>query len=1215
MKYKDLINFEPISEVVRFDRLSDDDYRRSLVRDFVFSQTYEDVTIPAICKNLDYSSGRDTFGLQIVGNYGTGKSHLMSLFSLIAEDASYLPLVSSEKAREAFQPIAGKYKVIRFELGNDQELWDIVRYQIDKSLAEFGVDYSIQADNTMDPYSVKLSKMMGYFEAKYPDKGLMIIIDEMLAYLKGRSASAKLNRDLAVLQALGQSSDHSKFRMVFGVQELIYNAPEFQFAANMLQKVNDRSRQIVITKQDVQYVVQHRLLRKNDTQRDLIRRHLSKFTSFFTDLHAQFDDYVELFPVHPSYFDNFQQIKIGKAQREVLKTLTHKFESLLDEDVPDCEPGLICYDSYWDDLRVSDMQTDPDIRKVTEIMDTVCQKIEDNFTGARARRAVLAKRIASACAIKILQASLDKQNGVTAESLVDDLCYLDATCFDRSLLYEVISSTAAMMVTATQGQYFEKNSNNQEYHLRVEGGVNYEQKIKDFAAQMTDSVKDEHFYTFLVEYLPIEVEQYRREFKIFQHKIDWNSHKMMLDGYIFMGNPAERDTTHPQQHFYIYFMPIFCKEAMQHGDEPDSVYIHMDKVSDEMKELLSLYASAEALMASVDSSQKKFYEQFRKAYAEKLKPVFARDFVACTEVVYRGEVQAISPTLMNGGSKEQIISKIASTLLEEYFCESLPDYPKFQMLSYPLTSENMNTMMRSAKQKIVEPTKPNRDGEAILAGLGLLKDNQLSTEQSIYAQSLRQQMQIKGEGQVLNREEIIYNFFGTIYRSVDFHIDADFEFLVLAAMVAMGEIEIDYSGSNVNAANIRNILDFSHDQYTSFSHIRRPKGLNVAAVKELFLGFLGKDLTSQIDNPEVYSQLVAMEKEVAGRAVSLSARIANGFSYGDIEVISPNEGYQMKQKLTTLASTCDKLQTFVTKAKMRNMQWTAEELRPILATIKEMTDKENILKLVSDLGGRVSYLKQARQYIVNDTLMADIDTSLDKMADILANKDNDSKVAAYKAELDALAGRYADWYLQEYQRFHINELEMDKKNRLMRSDKKEICQQVYNADIITVASAYGDWEGRMSQLTLGSPSVTKNAVLTSPYQGFNPQAFKGKMLPSIAELSDELDKIFTEVNEAMHTLLNDNSLKQNIEVVLNDGERRILERFKDESLTKNNVGLLLEIIGKLHQNITTVKISEKDLKTVFNRPMTPNDMIKAFNAYIKSITSGNDNDSTRIIFK
>ena len=141
MKYKELIQFEPINEVVKFSRLEEEDYRKSLVRNFVFSKDYEKTIIPRICENLDYTqtyrpfqkdlfSGFDTFGLQIVGNYGTGKSHLMSLVSLIAENKDYLPLISNESAKEALGAIAGKYKIIRFELGNDQELWDIICYQI-----------------------------------------------------------------------------------------------------------------------------------------------------------------------------------------------------------------------------------------------------------------------------------------------------------------------------------------------------------------------------------------------------------------------------------------------------------------------------------------------------------------------------------------------------------------------------------------------------------------------------------------------------------------------------------------------------------------------------------------------------------------------------------------------------------------------------------------------------------------------------------------------------------------------------------------------------------------------------------------------------------------------------------------------------------------------------------------------------------------------------
>ena len=305
MKYKDLIQFDPIDEIIKFGQLDNEDYRAKLVKNFVCSNLYETHIIPQICAKLDLNATTETKGIQIVGNYGTGKSHLMSLFSIIAENADYLPLLQSQKAKEWLKTIAGKYMVYRFELGNNQELWDIVCYQIDKALAAWGVDYSISEDTTPATYSEKLQLMMAAFEEVHEGKGFMLVIDEMLCYLKGRSEPSKLNRDLAVLQALGQMSDRTHFRMVFGVQELIYRSPEFQFAKEMLSHVNERYIDLTIQKEDVQFIVQQRLLQKNEHQKAQIRQHLSQFTVMFPHMNNNLDTYVNLFPVHPSYFENF----------------------------------------------------------------------------------------------------------------------------------------------------------------------------------------------------------------------------------------------------------------------------------------------------------------------------------------------------------------------------------------------------------------------------------------------------------------------------------------------------------------------------------------------------------------------------------------------------------------------------------------------------------------------------------------------------------------------------------------------------------------------------------------------------------------------------------------------------------------------------------------------------------------------------------------------
>ena len=89
MKYRDILQFEPITDVIQLDKLGSDDYREDIIKSFVYPEYFIETIIPEIVKNLKFGE-RNKKGIQIIGNYGTGKSHLMSLVSLIAENEHYL---------------------------------------------------------------------------------------------------------------------------------------------------------------------------------------------------------------------------------------------------------------------------------------------------------------------------------------------------------------------------------------------------------------------------------------------------------------------------------------------------------------------------------------------------------------------------------------------------------------------------------------------------------------------------------------------------------------------------------------------------------------------------------------------------------------------------------------------------------------------------------------------------------------------------------------------------------------------------------------------------------------------------------------------------------------------------------------------------------------------------------------------------------------------
>lgn len=1219
MKYKELLNFEPITEVVKFSRTNESDYQNSLVKTFVFSDTFKNHLIPLMVRNLDFNQSGETFGIQVVGNYGTGKSHLMSLVSLIAENGILNDLLNDEKPKKELKAIAGKFKVLRFELGNTESLWEVVTYQIENYLSGLGINFSFDGHGAK-PYYDKLQLMMADFEDKFPVKGFLIVVDEMLAYLKGRGTSDKLNQDLQVLQALGQACDSSKFKFIFGVQEMIYHSSEFQFAADMLQKVNDRYKDIMITKEDVAFIVKNRLLRKDEHQKQKIKEHLDPFLSLFKDMHGRTLDYIELFPVHPSYFENFEKIRIGKSQREILKTLSNQFSEILELEVPNDNPGLLTYDKYWEDIQKSqDLMAIPDVRKVKEITETISDKIETYFTGARSSKKSIARRITNACAIKLLQHELQKQNGTNSEHLVDDLCLTDKLATDRDFLIDIIDSAAQQIITATSGQYFDKNAENGEYHLRIEGGINFDQKIKDYAATMADAQKDEYFFKFLEVNLPLDHDTYRTGFRIWEHAIDWKSHKTYRDGYIFFGNPNEKSTTHPRQHFYMYFMPIFDDSKKSRNHEEDEVYFIFDNLSKEFKDSVTLYGAALALEVRADSSQKSIYRQKIDEINKKARVLFDHEYVQITKVDYKGKELPLSgfPLPGAGFTKEQIFSNVASIVFEPWFDDERPNYPKFTQLNASVAKDNFDRLVKQALLKIANQDQANRDGEGILSGLGLWVPGMLDYSHSPYAKSLLEILKAKGEGMVLNRDEIIefVDKSDNLWLSKDFKIEAELEFVVMATLAALGDIEITLnSGKSINSSNLNELKDIQKQDFYSYTHIKPPKSLNRAALKVMFLGMLGRDLSNQLKDISTYTNLVSAANDWARRTVTLLSSVQGGFIFQGIEIISSDEAAKYRRDFTAFSGFCDKLANFTSEAKIKNFSFSVDDLNRILANKIEVEKVEKKLAELALLKIDISYLQQCKQYITDTDFKNEITNTINQLAPVLSTGDT-TKLELYKAELSKYKYQYSDWYLTSYLKHRISEADNTQKHALLDSDGKAICDILKEADFLSTGQ-FAQWLEKINKLQPADIKVNKALILTAPYQDFNPIDFEGTQLLTVKQLKSDLSDLVKQWTSTLKDTLDDPMVKKKIDL-LDQALQTLLSDFKLDKiiLSKDNALRIRNAIMDLHKGLEKVEVSIEGMKATFNKPLTPDEAIDAFRAYIDQVAKGKERDKIRIILK
>src|SRR5699024_2085532 len=143
LRYQDLISFEPIESVIQLREADDKDRAISLLKTYVISEHMAEKLTDDIFENLQFDHMVDNRGILVVGNYGSGKYHLMSVVSTIAEIPGSSAYLRNERVSEKAKEIEGKFKVIRAEFGAvTMSLRDIICQHLEKGLDELGISYT-----------------------------------------------------------------------------------------------------------------------------------------------------------------------------------------------------------------------------------------------------------------------------------------------------------------------------------------------------------------------------------------------------------------------------------------------------------------------------------------------------------------------------------------------------------------------------------------------------------------------------------------------------------------------------------------------------------------------------------------------------------------------------------------------------------------------------------------------------------------------------------------------------------------------------------------------------------------------------------------------------------------------------------------------------------------------------------------------------------------
>lgn len=962
MKYRDLVQFDPIETVIQLRDADKAEGAKRLVGNYVISEEMARRLVDVIAAHLDFRQP-DAKGIFVVGNYGTGKSHLMAMVSALAEDAQLLPLMKDASVREAFEPFAGRYLVARFEIGAVKTpLRDIVVRELEKHLKSWGVDYAFPPVDRITNHKDSIEAMLAAVESAHPGKGVLVVVDELLDYLKalGEGAVSAFN----FLRELGEATSNGRFRVIAGVQETLINSPTFGFLASLISKVAARFAEVWITRQDLAFVVGTRLLGKSPEQRDQIRTHLERFMPLFPAMSQAREEYVRLFPVHPRYIQLFEQIDIAE-KREVLKTLSHEMNRLLDQDVPSDEPGLIAYDSYWRLIsQTPSYLADPSVGQVSERSAVVASKVESSLPKAQYRPA--AARIVDALSVyRLAVGGIRTPIGLAPADLRDDLALmLPVPERDPEFLTTTIESVLKEVLIAVNGQFVSKNESGQ-YYLDIDKSIDYDAQVSKKVATLEPIPDrfDQYYFDVLTRALDITNTVHVPGMRIWAYELDWPRHNVTRPGYLFFGSPNERSTAQPPRTFYVYFLAYFSPTSFEDARRDDEVFFRLARASPEAIEMVTRYAAATELSLVSSGEEKAQYA----AIADRQRKAFGRwivdNLVTAFDVTSGGDTSSIGSALGGGlksfgtSTARELTNALASSLLAAGFDRRFVGYPAFPGLAAPVT-EASRAQTATEGLKYIAGTIKTEQGSAVVDGLGLLDGGVVDPSKSPYAAWVRVLLDGKPVGHVLNRSEVVTLVDG-VEVAGEWKMEPEWLSVVLLAMAYRGEIEISAGGQSIDATNIALGASQGAESLGRFKTVQRPKIPPMDDLRAL-MSLLGSNPNLlAVDQDAAVQQLQLAIAAETTKTLEVMSRVPAAQLAGT-PVWDPPEAESLRNRLDDYREFLDRVASMNTAGKLKQYKAPTNGLVAMSSFRAEMGAAADRLDTANRLQAVAGYLRDAK---------------------------------------------------------------------------------------------------------------------------------------------------------------------------------------------------------------------------------------------------------------
>ncbi|MGW4644564.1 DUF6079 family protein [Sphaerisporangium sp. NPDC004334] len=1039
MRYCDLIQFEPLESVKQLRTAGEASQAAEDVRTFVISKSMRDNLTKVVFPQLRFDNPDvDHKGLLLIATYGTGKTHLMSCLSAVAENADLAAELSDADTAAAAASVAGKFKVIRVEIGAvSMGLRDILVQELTSGLAAHGVEFSFPPLDQVTNNKIGLTEMMAAFEAIHPDQGLLLVIDELLDYLRTRR-DTELILDLGFLREVGEICRDSRFRIIAGVQETLFDNPRFTLAQDEIRRVRERYQQFRISREDVAFVVQRRILGKTEEQKARIRGHLAQFSQAFESLGRDLDSYVEMFPVHPAYLRIFENLAIVEKRR-VLTSLSEQIRHRLNSSVPDEEPGLICFDTYRSELESDPAnKTIPAVKMVLDRTRTIRDRVEHGL--AVKSDVTPALRVIDALAVhRLTTDDLEAPIGLTYDELRDDLCLLPPGIpeLDPSFLSSSIETLVDEILRAVSGQFLSVNGLNGQVYLDLKKDVDYEQQIEERSTTLEPTDLDTAYYKALERLLEVSTDPFRSGYRIWNYELPWAEKRVTRSGYLFMGAPNERSTAQPPRDFYVYFLQPYAPPTFTDERKPDEVLLRLVDHDDEFERALRRYAAAQAKAAETTAQHKQHFTSRGDLHLQEMIAWLKVHSKTKLQVTHKGVTRPFGTWLpQTSGSLRDIKSQVdavAAHVLAEHFHARYPGYPTF---ADPVTNANLGATI-SAALTMVATGRETRLGRMALSALDLLDVHNQPTDAGKYARNMMEALTL-AEGKAVNSDTLFVSADGPngIKTWGPWRLEREWAVVVAAVLAHLGRAELGFShGAKIGAQDLSSLAQFSRDDLAQLAYVTPPAGTDTAILRQVaqLVGVAPGMITLPFAG-EVVTELVTKAETMFAAAIRAKAYVQSTPRLWGEEIFDDPVG--RLKKLTALADLLADVRVRNTPGKMGRFVAGSAKLTESAEGKTELTRVESLKEVADTLVNEFRYLENAGAVLGSgDPFAEDVENGKKALREMLrAVKVDKTAAGRVRRTAEELKARYKAFAIDRHTADRLDAAGDARKTELTGSD-------------------------------------------------------------------------------------------------------------------------------------------------------------------------------------